>query len=1011
MGFNSELEFEKALIEVLKNKGWNPNIVYNPTEEDLIENWMNILYENNCDRDHLNNVPLSRREMNQILDKIDELKSPMALNGFINGKTVTITRDDDSDDIEHRNKEISLKIYDRQEIAGGTSRYQIVEQPQFEKRRSVLPDRRGDVMLLINGMPVIHIELKRTGVPVSEACYQIEKYAHEDVYTGIYSLVQVFFAMNPEETVYFANPGKNNFNPAFFFHWADFNNDPINDWKDIAEYMLSIPPAHQLIGFYTVADKTDNTLKVLRSYQIYATREMHKKVLNTDWNARHELGGYVFATTGSGKSLTSFKSAQLMASGKDAEKVVFLLDRVELGTQSLDNYRNFATPLEEIQETEDTNVLLSKLKSNDASDTLIVTSIQKMSRIKADGLSTKDLDDINKKKTVIIVDECHRDTFGEMLRSVKDTFTNAIYFGFTGTPILMENKKKGCTTSDVFGDELHRYSIADGIRDKNVLGFDVTPVRTFKDEDIREKVALDKVKAADLAEVMADPEKKKKYFEIYNKPIAELEKELPVSQYWTKTHRMAIIEDIRSNWLNLSRDIFHAIFATSSIPEAISYYRLFKSEAPELKVTALFDKNIDNNGGFAFKEDGLIEITEDYNKRYHKDFGITDSGFKKDISNRLAHKKQYRNLTKDQEIDILIVVDQMLTGYDSKWVNTLYLDKTLKNEQIIQAFSRTNRLFGDEKPFGIIKYYRRPYEMEERIAQAIKLYSGERKFDIFVDKLPANIKGINNAYTEIKRLFANIPDFSRLPEDPEDIAKFVIVFNGLNNCLTAGIIQGLKWDNPDLELDEPTYWILVQRYQEIARGGGGGGGFDLPYDLQKHITTSTSVKIDTDYMNKNFKKYRRLLETPNVDEEELKQALDDLHKSFAILTQEEQKAANDILVEVQAGTLKIDPSLTIREVITDRLNKTKMGNIRKLHEALGVDDKLVADILNYKNTETTINEYGRFDAIVETVDEAKAREFFTEKEGTDPGWRLNQKVNALLKNFILKDGYDVYEEE
>ena len=1007
MGFNSELEFEKAFIEALKNKGWNKNVIYNPTEEDLINNWMNILFENNCDKDHLNNVPLSQYEIKQILDKVEELKSPMALNGFINGKTVTITRDENSADIEHRNKEISLKIYDRQEIAGGTSRYQIVEQPQFEKKKAVLPNRRGDVMLLINGMPVIHIELKRSGVPVSEACHQIEKYSHEGIYTGLYSLVQVFVAMNPEESLYFANPGKDQFNSSYFFHWADFNNEPINDWRDVTENLLSIPPAHQLIGFYTVADKTDNTLKVLRSYQIYAAREIAKKVYETDWNSKHEMGGYIFATTGSGKSLTSFKSAQLISTSKDADKVVFLLDRVELGTQSLDNYRNFATPLEEIQETEDTNVLINKLKSTDASDTLIVTSIQKMSRIKADGLSTSDLEKINKKKMVVIVDECHRDTFGEMLRSIKDTFTNALYFGFTGTPILMENKKKGCTTSDIFGNELHRYSIADGIRDKNVLGFDVTPIHTFKDNDIREKVALDKAKAASVQEALSDPQKKNVYYDWYNRPMIELENELPKSQYHTLEHRQAIIEDIKDNWLNLSRDTFHALFATSSIKEAIEYYRLFKKEAPEIKVTALFDKNIDENADWSsFKEDGLVEIVEDYNQRYHKEFGIFDSGFKKDISNRLAHKKQYKNIKKEDEIDILIVVDQMLTGYDSKWINTLYLDKTIKNEQIIQAFSRTNRLFGDDKPFGIIKYYRRPYLMEERIKEAVKLYSGERAFDIFVDKLPKNIEAINLAFAEIKNIFTGIPDFSRLPEDPEDIAKFVLTFNRLNNHLTAALIQGLKWNDERLELSEETYWILVQRYKEIEKGGG-GEGFDLPYDLKKHITTATSVKIDTDYMNNNFKKYLRLLEIQNVSEDELQKALDDLHSSFAVLTQDEQKVANDILVEVQAGTLVIDAETTIRDVITDRLNKTKTGFIRKLHDVFNVDDQLVLNILNFKANESNLNEFGRFDEIVATADEQMVKDYFIKTEGTDPGWRWQQKIRKLLKDFILNDGFDI----
>ncbi len=1009
MAFNDELSFEKALIDLLTNKGWSPDIIQNPTEEDLIQNWMKILSDNNCDRDHLNNVPLSRKEMNQIIDKIDKLKTPMALNGFINGRTVTITRDDDSADVEHRGKEISLKIYDRLEIAGGKSRYQIAEQPQFEKKRNVLPNRRGDLMLLINGMPVIHIELKKTGVSVKEACHQIEKYSYEDVFTGLYSLVQVFVAMNPEETLYFANNGKNGFNEDFYFHWGDFNNEPVNDWKDIAEQLLSIPAAHQLIGFYTVADRTDNLLKVLRSYQVIAAKAIAKKVFETDWHAKHDLGGYIFATTGSGKSLTSFKAAQLIASGKDADKVIFLLDRIELGTQSLDNYRNFATPLEEIQDTEDTQVLIDKLKSPYADDTLIVTSIQKMSRIKADGLSAKDLEKINDKRMVVIVDECHRDTFGEMLRSIKDTFTNAVYFGFTGTPIMLENAKKGCTTSDVFGDELHRYVIADGIRDGNVLGFDVTPVHTFSDNDIREKVALGYAKANTVADALADPDKKAVFYEWYNKPIIELEEELPVSQYHTKDHRMGVVEDIKKNWQTLSRGIFHALFATSSIMEAIEYYRLFKSEAPDLKVTALFDKNIDNSAGFKFKEDGLVEIYEDYNKRYGKNFSLSDGSFKKDVSKRLAHKKPYTNLTKDEEIDILIVVDQMLTGFDSKWINTLYLDKVLKNEQIIQAFSRTNRLFNkQDKPFGIIKYYRYPHIMDLLVKEAVKMYSGERKFDLFVDKLPKNIDHINAAFNTIKTIFAGIPDFSKLPDDIEDIAKFVITFNTLNKHLTSAKIQGLKWDDPRLALDEQTYYILLQRYREVGQGGG-TRTFDLPYDLKKDISTSASLKIDTDYMNNNFKKYIRLLGIKNVSEADLQKALDDLHSSFAVLTQEEQKVANDILTEIQAGTFVVDPNTTIRDVITDRLNMTRAGNIKKLSNALGVDETLVAGILNFKNTETTLNEYGRFDAIVATLDEAKAKAFFAAKEGKDPGWRWQQKSKKLLKDFIFAEGFDVYE--
>ncbi len=224
MTFQKEADFEEALIKVLADKGWEKEVIKNPTEQDLIRNWAKILYDNNRGIDRLNNYPLTDGEMQQIIEQITELRTPLKLNGFINGKTVSIKRDNPDDKL-HFGTEISLKIYDRREIAAGQSRYQIVQQPVFPSKSKMLNDRRGDLMLLINGMPVIHSELKRSGVPVSQAYNQIEKYSYEGVFTGLFSLVQVFVAMNPEETRYFANPGPDGkFNTDYYFHWADFNN-------------------------------------------------------------------------------------------------------------------------------------------------------------------------------------------------------------------------------------------------------------------------------------------------------------------------------------------------------------------------------------------------------------------------------------------------------------------------------------------------------------------------------------------------------------------------------------------------------------------------------------------------------------------------------------------------------------------------------------------------------------------------------------------------------------------
>ncbi|MDO9140950.1 MAG: DEAD/DEAH box helicase family protein, partial [Methylobacter sp.] len=491
------------------------------------------------------------------------------------------------------------------------SRYQIVQQPRFAKTSNILNDRRGDVMLLINGMPLIHIELKRSGVPISHAYNQIEKYSAEGVFTGLFALVQIFIAMTPEETRYFANAGSDGrFNQDYYFTWADFNNEPINNWKAIAASLLSIPMAHQLIGFYTVADGSDGVLKVMRSYQYYAANAISDKVSKTRWAAPNPLGGYVWHTTGSGKTMTSFKSAQLIAQSKDADKVIFLMDRIELGVQSLREYQGFAADDEDVQATENTSVLITKLKSNDPANTLIVSSIQKMSNIyeavndEGISLNSDDIARINNKRLVFIVDEAHRSTFGDMLITIKGTFPAALFFGFTGTPIHEENQKKKSTTAMVFGDELHRYSIADGIRDKNVLGFDPYKVTTFKDADLRREVGLLKAKATTENEALSDPKKSAVYYRYINDvPMAGytdnagqyvkgIEDEVSKSQYGEQ-HQNAVVADVLDKWTMLSRNSkFHALLATDSIADAISYYRLFKQAGSNLKITALFDPNI-----------------------------------------------------------------------------------------------------------------------------------------------------------------------------------------------------------------------------------------------------------------------------------------------------------------------------------------------------------------------------------------------------------------------------------
>lgn len=1060
MIFKKEAEFEDALIKVLFNKGWSSEVIMYPTEEDLIQNWANILFDNNQSIDRLNGCPLTSGEMQQIMEQIKTLRTPLMLNKFINGKTISITRDN-VDDKLHFGKEVSLKIYDRKEIAAGQSRYQIARQPKFKASSKILNDRRGDIMLLINGMPVIHIELKRSGVPVSEACNQIQKYSHEGVFSGLFSLVQIFVAMTPDETLYFANPGSwDAFNPDYYFHWADFNNEVINDWKGIASNLISIPMAHQLIGFYTVADDTDGVLKVMRSYQYYAASAISDKVSKTKWGEGNQRGGFIWHTTGSGKTMTSFKSAQLIANSKDADKVVFLTDRIELGNQSYIEYNNFADDGESVQKTEDTYVLITKLKSSAPADTLIVTSIQKMSNIKNDenGLNAHDIEEIGKKRIVFIVDECHRSTFGEMLSTIKSTFPNAIFFGFTGTPIFEENQKKMSQTSTIFGGELHRYVLADGIRDKNVLGFDPRMVQTFKENDVRKQVALAEAKANNVEEAFADEKKR----EVFNKfmndvPMAGYENDdgkyvkgvedyLPNSQYIEPEHQNAVVNDICDNWSILSvNKKFHAIFATSSIPEAIEYYGLFKDKMPSLKVTCLFDPHISNEDGeykntykgkpvALFKEDGLVKILNDYNDMFGQDFTIpTHASFKKDVSLRLAHKEKYSTITRTPEkmLDLLIVVDQMLTGFDSKWVNTLYMDKILQYENLIQAMSRTNRLFkSNEKPYGVIKYYRRPFTMKAYIDEAVKTYSGDKPTVLFVEKLPYNLKKLNVIFMDISEVFksSGVSDFTKLPNDHAEKAKFAQLFKDFNHHLDAAKLQGFNWEqdiytfndeetglNETIKLDfgSNDFMALVQRYKELSNGNddengnGGSDGDDVPFDLVGYITEIDTGRIDAAYMNSRFEKYLKNLHQADITEEQLQASLDELHKSFATLTQDEQKYAEIFLHDVQRGEVVVEDGKTLRDYITEYQYKAKNDQIHSFAVAFGLDEDFLKNMMQLNLTEANIDEFGRFDKLKQSVNKAAAKAFLEKIEGKviiPP--KVNMKVDKILRKFILTGGFD-----
>ncbi|MDD2744598.1 MAG: hypothetical protein PHV02_20250 [Rhodocyclaceae bacterium] len=407
---------------------------------------------------------------------------------------------------------------------------------------------------------------------------------------------------------------------------------------------------------------------------------------------------------------------------------------------------------------------------------------------------------------------------------------------------------------------------------------------------------------------------------------------------------------------------------------------------------------------------------------YGQNFDLgTHANFKKDLAARLAHKAPYVRIEAEPEkrLDLLIVVNQMLTGFDSKWVNTLYLDKLLEFENIIQAFSRANRLFGPDKPFGTIRYYRKPHTMKRNVAAAVKLYSGDKPIGLFADRLPMNLERMNASFAEITTIFsaAGITDFIKLPDDLTARAAFAKQFNQFSAILEAAKIQGFTWeksvyasaDDPNaliqLTISHHQYLTLLQRYKELGVGGGGGGE-SIPFEIDSHITEIDTGKIDADYMNSRFEKYLKVLQSG--DEQAKETTLADLHRSFTSLSQEDQKIAEIFLHDIQRGDMQIDPSRTFRDYLTDYKTQAKNKEIATIVSYLGLDQAKLIALMNTHVTEANHNEYGRFDDLRETVDQQKAKAYFEGLEGKSlPMFRVNIKASNLLRDFLLRGGIDL----
>ena len=765
MSYQSEAQLEQNLIKQLVNQGFSRVTISN--EDELKDNFRRELFEHN--KSKLNNEPFTDKEFERILRYIEGksvFQSAMALKDkFI------LEREDGN--------EVYIEFFDTKNWC--KNRFQVTNQTTVVGKYT----NRYDVTILINGLPLVQIELKRRGLDLKEAFNQINRYKKHS-YQGLYRYIQIFVVSNGVDTKYFANSDKEILFSHTFF-WSDENNKRISTLKEFTETFLEKCFLSKIISRYMITNESDKLLMVMRPYQIYAVEAIVNRAFETNNN------GYIWHTTGSGKTLTSFKASQILSKEPNIKKVFFLVDRKDLDSQTIAEFNKFEP--DSVDTTDRTDTLVKQIK--DINKPLIVTTIQKMANAIKSDRYTNIMDQYRDEKVVFIIDECHRSQFGDMHKAINKHFTNAQYFGFTGTPRFFENRsQEGRVTADLFEKCLHTYLIKDAINDGNVLGFSVEYIKTF-DGDIDESDDT-KVAAIDKEEVfMAD------------------ERINLIAEHIVKHH----------NGKTRNKE-YTAIFTVQSIPMLVKYYDAFKKIDHDLKIAGIFSfgANEDLEGKDEHSRDSLERIITDYNKMFDCNYSTdTFQGYFSHISKKV----------KSAKIDILIVVNMFLTGFDSKTLNTLYVDKNLKYHDLVQAYSRTNRVEKSTKPYGNIVCYR---NLKKNTDDALKLFSQTDTTDVV---LMENYEYyLSRWHSELNRLIDLVPtpqDVDNL-ESEEDKKKFILAFRELSKIL-------VKLETfVDFEFKKEELGISQQQYQDYK-----SKYFTIYEIVKKEQGDKVSILLDIDF--------------------------------------------------------------------------------------------------------------------------------------------------------------------
>ncbi|MDR0901017.1 MAG: type I restriction endonuclease subunit R [Methanobrevibacter sp.] len=854
MSTQNEAALEKNLIKKLVENGYEE--IHVKDEYSLINNFKTQLEKFNqttLDDDEFNKI-LLHLEGGTVFDKAKKLRDKYELK-----------REDYTKYISFFNSKDWCKNI-----------FQVTNQITFKGKH----ENRYDVTLLINGLPLVQIELKKRGIELKKAFNQIKRYRSHSFH-GLFDYVQIFVISNGVNTKYYANNKDLSFDYTFF--WKDKNNKNYSQLDEFTDLFLEKCHISKMIARYIVLHESDKSLMVLRSYQYYAIEAILDKALESKQN------GYIWHTTGSGKTLTSFKVAQILCEEPDIDKVMFVIDRRDLDYQTTKEFNNFSDGA--VDETKNTYSLIKQLKG---SNKLIVTTIQKL--YKAVVKHEKGLETIKDKKMVLMFDECHRSQFGDMHNKITEYFTNIQYFGFTGTPIFSENSNKQRTTQSIFGDRLHSYLIKDAIKDNNVLGFMVEYIGRYKDKS---KYDIE-VEAIDTKELMDSKKRLRKIIEYI------------IKNHDSKTYNRE----------------FTSMFAVSSIEVLNKYYELFKEFDHDLKIATIYSYGANEDFDKNHPRDMMENHLKDYNKLFGTNY-TTDSfqEYYVDVSKR----------SKNKEIDILLVVNMFLTGFDNKYLNTLYIDKNLAYHGLIQAFSRTNRLLNEKKKQGNIISFR---NIKKQTDEAIRLYSDKNAIEtVLMKPYKSYVDDFNSVLEKLSELVSTPQNVDYLPSEKET-KEFIEIFRELLRIMNR-LTVFTEFNFKDLNIPEQEFEDYKSKYLDI-------------YTYTDSGLNKTSILNDVDFEielikrdNINVSYILTLLKELNTSAPSF-----DKDKEFIIKTMEnspELKSKVDLIEKFISQNIIEKQDANVEELFEDYLEKEKNKAIINLTEEEDLKKDVVDEIIsNYE---------------------------------------------------------------